>query len=170
MSDAATSRQNHHQIGRQLLFAALCFGPPLAFFVWVGIRYFDWTVLFIPVGAVIVAVAVYGLAKDLPVSRHPSTHDRSPAVGVPIATSTEPVSSSATKPDRGYLVADSILGVCFFTATVLVLSHIGGHDPGEHGILPIAVQAILAVVTIGGLGWLFFRRLVNRIRSRNEGS
>jgi hypothetical protein len=62
--------------------------------------------------------------------------------------------------DRSNLV-NAVLSSCSFVlVSVLVFSHIGRHDPGESGALPVGVQAILAVIAIGGVAFLSYRSLV----------
>jgi len=163
MSDATTPNQDHQQSGLQVLFAALCFGPPLAFFVWVSVRYFDWTVLLIPGAAIIAAAAVHNLAKEHPRTEYVS-RTRPPEVAAP-----EPTLPPAAKPTSRSLVIDSVISVStLLVVAVLFLSHIGPHDPEEHGNLPIEVQAVLAVAVVTALGWLAFRRLAAWVRFRHD--
>jgi hypothetical protein len=182
MTGAATSGEGHHDtqgqsskhLGGDILLAAICFGPPVAFLAWVGVRYFDWTVLLIPAVAVVGAIGVRSLANEFP-SRWPlekASSADTPRADTPRAdTPRAPISASKEPPAkraRIYAAFDSILASVFVASIILVFSHIGRHAPGEHGILPIGVQAVLASIVIGGIGLLLFQRLIARVRSRNE--
>jgi hypothetical protein len=167
VSDVATPspRQDGRPIGRQLLIGALCFGPPLVFFIWISIRYFDWSVLLIPIIAAISAIFVNSRAKR---------HDRDivkslSSSGTRAPATPNAISRPAAKSARGSWISDALLSGSFLAVALLVFSHIQGHSPEEHGTLPIEVQAILAIGALSGLGWLTFRRLLARLRDRRDG-
>jgi hypothetical protein len=169
MTGAATSgesqQQSGNQLGGKILLAAICFGPPLAFFAWVSVRYLDWTVLLIPLVAVIGAAGVYILAKDFR-----STWPEDDASDTKPFQIKPEESGQAISPERSklYKAFDSVLAAVFVASVILVFSHIGRHQPGEHGILPIAIQAVLAIMVVGGIGLLLFGRVIAWTRSRNQ--
>jgi hypothetical protein len=162
-----SQRQSGDQLGGKILLAAVCFGPPLAFFAWVGVRYYEWTVLLIPFVAIIGAAAVYSLAKSFPSAWSETEIDTS-SRKLPEVEPTESAGATRSKRSRVDAAWDSVLGLAFAASVILVFSHIGRHLPTEHGILPIGVQAVLAILVVGGIGLLLFVRLVARIRKRNE--
>jgi hypothetical protein len=143
----------------------------LFFFIWVSVRYFDPIVLLIPVTVLVGAGIMLGLAKRYKVGEAGSESGTDQAAPPVEAVSSESASSvpavkSVSRSEVGKFAAAAATSL--ISLIVLVASHIGGHDPHEHGNLPIRVQAVVALLGLSVSGWLAYNFLAEWIRLRRR--